>query len=249
MELVHVFVHTACEIAPEPLAKRHWVWPTSKLLTEVFSVLMGKDVFVGRGRFGKPYLLWPHCGMQFSVSHDFESWWCVVAKSKTVGLDVEHLLPALEWMYETGELTIAERAFLRSQKNDLDASRVFFQYWTLKEAYVKALGYGLTASLAEIEIQITGGRIKVRDRDAARTILARELEFLSIAIGEKVFSLAIKRPDFGHSIGIVYHGPRSADLVRVSSITGVSHNMHVSFYEADRSIAGQFMASHPRILS
>ncbi|MDP3530249.1 4'-phosphopantetheinyl transferase superfamily protein [Methylicorpusculum sp.] len=236
MHFVHIFERTACELKLEQLVgERRLVWPTNQIVEEILSVReLGRvrNPCVIRGRFGKPYLLWPRCRWQFSISHGINNWWCAFAESRTIGLDVEEIVHGLSPMYESNELTVDERKELRTL-DDFEFPTVFLQYWTLKEAYTKALGYGLLAPFSEINVRISsGGHVVIRDQDPAREILLANLELLSIDLGKEILSLAIHRKSRGEPINIVFHGRRSAELAQNSAVIGFSSTGRVQFYNS-----------------
>jgi len=91
---------------------------------------------------GKPILANSHC-LQFNLSHAHQH--AIYAISLTpVGIDLEYprSLPDL--------LSLAQRFFtpeeyqILSTLSSSDQQQLFFQIWTLKEAYLKATGEGLT---------------------------------------------------------------------------------------------------------
>jgi len=105
--------------------------------------------------FGRPVLAGPMAGkLHFSLSHTDGCVACVVSTSRFVGVDVE----ATD--RPCSHLEIAEHAFSAAEIADLRASSGsaaisrFFDYWTLKEAYVKARGMGLRLPLDRFSMQV-----------------------------------------------------------------------------------------------
>ena len=72
---------------------------------------------------------------------------------REVGVDVEHIGRHLTH-------DIAGRFFAPNEVTDLrtlpedDQQRVFFDYWTLKEAYIKARGFGLALPLGDFAFKL-----------------------------------------------------------------------------------------------
>jgi 4'-phosphopantetheinyl transferase len=102
------------------------------------------------GPFGKPALSDPASPLSFNLSHARGLVACAVAASADVGLDVEPITRATNWR------GIASRYFSCAERDEIDrleparqAAR-FFELWTLKEAFVKALGVGLSQPLSAI---------------------------------------------------------------------------------------------------
>ena len=110
-----------------------------------------------RNRWGRPEIAEPRKGAQlrFSLSHTQGLAACAVAWDVAIGIDVEDTarpLPILE---------IAERVFSSEERMVLEAldmkhrGRRFFQLWTLKEAYAKARGIGLSLPLERASFEVT----------------------------------------------------------------------------------------------
>jgi len=98
---------------------------------------------------GKPSIdpnVGPH-QLQFNLSHTRGLVAVALASRGTVGVDVEEIDEA------KADLAIAEAYFARSEVEMLqkappsERARCFFRLWTLKEAYIKAIGKGLSAPL------------------------------------------------------------------------------------------------------
>ncbi|HVL23940.1 MAG TPA: 4'-phosphopantetheinyl transferase superfamily protein, partial [Thermomicrobiales bacterium] len=88
-------------------------------------------------RYGRPELASPvPPPIGFNVSHTQGLVACATAATTDIGVDVEFVRRHLTY-------DIAERFFAPSEVADLrklsdeDQARVFFDYWTLKEAYIK----------------------------------------------------------------------------------------------------------------
>jgi 4'-phosphopantetheinyl transferase len=96
---------------------------------------------------GKPRLAHPGCRLQFNLSHSGTLGACAVAVDCDLGVDIEHIrqMPDL--------FDIARRFFSPEECADLEAVPLdrrefaFFNCWTRKEAYIKAIGGGLSIPL------------------------------------------------------------------------------------------------------
>ena len=103
---------------------------------------------------GKPQLslnLNPH-NLQFNVSHSQHLALYAFTYQEKVGIDLEYLRSLKD------AASIARR-FFAPKEYELIASltgekqqKVFFQTWTIKEAYLKATGEGLSGSINEVEV-------------------------------------------------------------------------------------------------
>ena len=107
------------------------------------------------GQFGRPEIAGPSVQptLRFNLSHTDGMVVCLVAGDREIGVDVEDT-------QRTGyTVEIADRYFspaevreLRSWPAERQAER-FFDYWTLKEAYIKARGLGLQLPLDQFTMQ------------------------------------------------------------------------------------------------
>jgi 4'-phosphopantetheinyl transferase len=100
-------------------------------------------------RYGKPAIANPgHQWLQFNLAHTKGMVACAVARNRAVGVDVEHrkYLEDLPSLCHQAFSPIEARAVLAHQLPD-DREHCFFNYWTLKEAYIKARGLGLSLPL------------------------------------------------------------------------------------------------------
>jgi len=100
---------------------------------------------------GKPSLPdFPH--LEFNVSHSGDLWACAVSESSVLGLDIERIRPMPDCD------AIALRFFAPSEREALntfaeeDKAAAFFRCWTRKEAYIKALGDGLSRDLSSFTV-------------------------------------------------------------------------------------------------
>lgn len=108
------------------------------------------------GPYGKPMLA-AESALRFNASHSGD--WAVYAfvQDHEVGIDVEHIKKDFETE------GIAERFFSAREVETLntlaDAERpaAFFRCWTRKEAYIKAIGSGLSHPLDSFDVTLAPG--------------------------------------------------------------------------------------------
>lgn len=134
----------------------------------------------GAGMHGKPFLDAPAHGrsLRFSLSHSGDLALVAVSRGREVGVDVERVRPRGDLGgFVARYLSPREReAFARIPS--ADRRRAFFEFWTLKEAYLKACGDGLVRALDAFDVTVgeaPSRLVAVRDRpgDAARWALQR----------------------------------------------------------------------------
>lgn len=144
--------------------------------------LRGKDIIFQKGDKGKPYLA-DH-QMYFNISHSGK--WVVGAFSDSeVGIDVELIR---EPNYEVAKRFYSNKEIkkLNSIEDKNLRKEYFFDLWTLKESYLKAIGTGLTKSLNSFTINNSGENITlVDDGLSVNNIFFKQYQF------DKEYKLAV----------------------------------------------------------
>ena len=113
-----------------------------------------EEFVFGANACGKPEIRQPNgLPLRFNASNTRGMVACVVALARDVGVDVEDTTRLLD------VINIAERCFSKTEVEELRALPAhlrrerFFDYWTLKEAYVKGRGMGLSMPLHKFTIE------------------------------------------------------------------------------------------------
>jgi 4'-phosphopantetheinyl transferase len=112
------------------------------------------------GPHGRPELCLaePHPPVRFNLSHTRGLVACAVALAHDVGVDVEQVERRLDVQaLARSVFSTEERTELEALPDEAQRSR-FFELWTLKEAYIKAVGLGLALPLRSISLQLAPGR-------------------------------------------------------------------------------------------
>ena len=104
---------------------------------------------------GKPALAPPeHAWLQFNLTHSGDLALVAVTRGRPIGIDVEHKIPPddparlVEQFFSENE-NAAFNALPESQRE-----AAFFTGWTRKEAYIKALGEGLSTPLDQFDVSL-----------------------------------------------------------------------------------------------
>jgi 4'-phosphopantetheinyl transferase len=108
---------------------------------------------------GRPEILDRPAGvpdLRFNLSHTDGLIACAVTIGREVGVDVEHVGRRLTQDVAARFFAPAEVAHLQSLPGD-EQERVFFDYWTMKEAYIKARGFGLALPLGDFAFHFLPG--------------------------------------------------------------------------------------------
>jgi 4'-phosphopantetheinyl transferase len=95
-------------------------------------------------KFGKPYF---NTDLNFSISHSGDYIGLVMHKNLKVGLDIEKI-KAIPYMEYKGILNLTEKKHLNYTKKMAD----FYNIWTKKEAFSKAIGMGLYISFETLNV-------------------------------------------------------------------------------------------------
>ncbi len=141
---------------------RHQFLVTRALVRTVLSNYTGHDprAWVFRqNAYGKPEISLP-AGLPlcFNLSHTAGLVTCAVAAGGELGVDVEDLRRARE------DLPLAHKYFAAAEVDALEQwppqqrPVAFFQFWTLKEAYIKARGRGLSIPLGQFAFTLAPDR-------------------------------------------------------------------------------------------
>ncbi|MBX9791564.1 MAG: 4'-phosphopantetheinyl transferase superfamily protein [Pirellulales bacterium] len=138
---------------------RRLYWISHVLVRAVLASYLRCDpaeIEFAANRFGRPEVFgpaaWPR--LRFNLSHTRGLACCAVSWSRDVGVDVEDANrrevgpDVAEHFFSTAEV-----AELRGHA-DQEQQRQFFRYWTLKEAYIKARGMGLSLPLDQFSFSL-----------------------------------------------------------------------------------------------
>ncbi|WP_428912486.1 4'-phosphopantetheinyl transferase family protein [Niallia sp. Krafla_26] len=114
------------------------------------------EISIERNHYGKPFIT-SHRQFHFNVSHTDE--WVVCATDyQEIGIDIEKVKPI--------NINSIMNSFSEIEKRDLNRITVseekldyFYDLWTLKESYVKALGQGLFHPIDSFSIRKINGKI------------------------------------------------------------------------------------------
>jgi 4'-phosphopantetheinyl transferase len=159
---------------------------------------------------GKPFLIGPGEGrISFSLSHATGMVACVASEDADVGVDVERIDRNVDVVGVAGRFFSQAEA---AQFALLDANRQrdrFFDLWTLKEAFAKALGVGVAESLTSVTFTV-GGDDKIRlDASHVETDL---WQFGLFAPGPTHrLAVAARRPASTPPAQLIFHSVGHAD--------------------------------------
>ena len=120
----------------------------------LYTDLKAQDLIFEITEHGKPELCNSSLPLRFNLSHNNNLIICAVCLNHDIGCDVESLSRKISVN------SIAKRYFSANEYQSLQAlppatqQARFFEYWTLKEAFVKATGLGISQGLDTFSFQI-----------------------------------------------------------------------------------------------
>ncbi|WP_295077070.1 4'-phosphopantetheinyl transferase superfamily protein [Ruminococcus sp.] len=115
-----------------------------------------EDTPVSKGKMGKPSLT-ERPDIHYNLSHADGIAACIVSDCEC-GIDCERIREyrpnVMKRVFSDSERSMVENAG-EGKKNEL-----FFRLWTLKEAYVKAIGVGISYPMNTVEFSFENGMIR-----------------------------------------------------------------------------------------
>ena len=160
-----------------------------------------EEIQFARTSDGKPYCIPMNAGKQieFSLTHTHGLVACAVS-SVPVGIDAE-------WIGRKVDFDLLREALSEEERIQLEGCdpasqhRRFLEYWTLKEAYLKAIGKGLSVNLKSVSFDVANGNGilvgPVTDRESHKE---DEWRFIlhSNQFKKHVLAIAIQKQQLSH---------------------------------------------------
>ena len=181
---------------------------TSKMLLRfIIASLLGKqnqDIHFDKNAYGKPFLSGTS-DFYFNLSHSGD-WVVCGVDNMPVGIDVENIHDV--------DLNLSKRFFSEDEHNyllTLDSNRrreTFFEFWTLKESYIKADGRGLSIPLNSFSFSFEGRNINFKTSNNLRECYFKRYEIdssykLAVCSMKPEFPEGVTDIPFDELIGIV----------------------------------------------
>jgi 4'-phosphopantetheinyl transferase len=145
--------------------------------------------------FGRPYVSWPVLlhNVQFSLSHTAGLVACAIAKDCSIGLDVENTQRELDFAAMASYFSPAEAGNMARRSRE-DQREYFFFCWTLKEAYAKAKGMGLSLPFDGFWFDLDGSSPRIHFTDRCDDDPLRWSFHLCAPTNDHKLALAISAP-------------------------------------------------------
>lgn len=135
---------------PEPgSSNMHKAGAGRAMIREVLSYYLGIDknlIRLRESRYGKPYLAFPSVShpVYFNISHTEGYLAFVLSTSVPVGIDIETVHRNVRLQSLIGRF-FHEKEIIKFLNYSKEERKIhFIRYWTLKEAFLKGLGIGIT---------------------------------------------------------------------------------------------------------
>ncbi len=110
------------------------------------------------GNYGKPSLasLQNSLNIQFNLSHSHNLILIAVTRVDSIGIDIEYYKKKLS-IESLAKIIFSplEKKFFSALKSQQEKKEAFFRCWTRKEAYLKAIGTGLTQDISRISVDLS----------------------------------------------------------------------------------------------
>jgi 4'-phosphopantetheinyl transferase len=155
-----------------------------------------------KGAQGKPEIKHPVSPLRFNISHT-QNLIAIAVSDCEVGLDVEYTS-------KSTDLGIAEKFFTTVETLDIgDSKDRFFEYWTLKEAFLKVIGKGFSTPLKHFTFDL-GPKIRIYFHDSLSKYSPTRWKFaqmqptdqhkMALAVETKdPISISVKKFSFGNA--------------------------------------------------
>ncbi|OXG09093.1 4'-phosphopantetheinyl transferase [Flavobacterium araucananum] len=125
--------------------RRNFIYSRSLLryLLSLYTKIPAADIEFVYGINGKPHLA-EHQNKKkitFNLSHSNGYFACIIGTKNEIGIDIENVSPNHKQVHNiaTSFFLPTESALITSKKDD-EVYYLFYKYWTIKEAYIKAKG-------------------------------------------------------------------------------------------------------------
>lgn len=178
-----------------------------------------EDWRFGRGSHGKPHLADPPDGRdpRFNISHTHGLVACVIVEGAEVGVDVER-------SDRRTRLDVAGRYFAAPEVEQLRRARpeardtLFLGFWTMKEAYIKAIGLGLARPLGGFAFDLErpagpdGPALQVLDGGPDAALLGGWQFRRARPTADHLLALAVAAGP-GREVGLRWHSPPADSLL------------------------------------
>ena len=156
-------------------------------LLSYYADIAPSDWRFDKGEKDKPEIVNPPLPLRFNLSHTKNLIICAVTLIDDIGCDVENTTRSND------VLAVADRYFSPSETQELFSQPLeqqrqrFFDYWTLKESYIKAWGLGLAIPLKDFTFSIAPLKAEHSDSLLSSKVPSKKIKInsnISLAFAE-----------------------------------------------------------------
>jgi 4'-phosphopantetheinyl transferase len=169
--------------------------------------------------YGRPHVAAPTlaCDLRFNISHTDGLVAVAVTNGREIGVDVENVTRSRDISQLAASVFAPAELATLKQTAEPDRPDVFFAFWTLKEAYIKARGMGLALKLDGFAFDLSGAhpRVSFNDRcpdDPSRWQFRRYLPTATHAL-----AVAVSAPENAVDVRLIWTVPDAQLGCRASS--------------------------------
>lgn len=187
------------------------------LLTDYFPDVPAQDWKFGTTSLGKPLVIGPIdiSPVQFNVSHSNNRAIIAFSLTKALGVDVEHVrkIKAVQLVSESYFST--EEIVTMTKADPQEVHHVFFNYWTLKESFSKALGEGLSFPLDKVTFNVA----KPSDIEKLSCITVDLADLRQTADGFWTFKLLNPVPEYQVAFAVLSDSNRVVRIIEAGTFS------------------------------
>ncbi len=149
------------------------------------------------GVHGKPFLTPGQSALEFNLAHTNGLVACVLTHGGAVGVDVESLDRAVNGDDIARRYFSAPEILGLQELAGVERATRFIELWTLKEAYLKAIGAGLSNPLNDFGFELTGSSALVFNAPAG--------------VARADWQFALFAPSAAHRMAVAVRSDRAVD--------------------------------------
>lgn len=206
-----------------PLSKKAEFMAARLLLRHILSTYTSSNIIDTEAipdEMGRPF--WYENGepldLYFSLSHTKDLICCALSRHREIGCDVESLQPRKYEIDLTGRVMSDKELQFYQQLPPHTRSTFFYRSWTLKEAFVKALGQGLRipfTALSFTHMTAEQETFTVLPVNLGKTYTCSPYRFKS-CLPTADYSLGVATPLVSATINLIHAQLKGEDITVVS---------------------------------
>jgi 4'-phosphopantetheinyl transferase len=150
-----------------------------------------EDVSFSYGPYGKPALSDERSALRFNASHSHELAVYAFSQHHEIGVDVEYIKKDFDVEEIARHFFSADEVQKLSALPKTERPPAFFRCWTRKEAYIKALGSGLSHPLDQFDVTLAPGEPAALLRDHSDPDAASRWSMFNLELDDYAGAVAV----------------------------------------------------------